>query len=42
MPFSALKKTVGQDGWFIYFRLYAPTEPFFDKSFQLPDFVVVE
>jgi len=35
-------KTIGQDGWFIYFRLYAPTEPFFDKSFQLPDFVAAE
>jgi len=35
-------KTVGQDGWFVYFRLYAPTEPFFDKSFELPDFVVIE
>ena len=31
-------KTVGEDGWFVYFRLYAPTEPFFDKSFQLGDF----
>ncbi|MFT6050883.1 MAG: hypothetical protein ACI9B9_000522 [Halioglobus sp.] len=30
-------KTVGEDGWFPYFRLYAPTEPFFDKSFSLPD-----
>ncbi|NLR94700.1 DUF1254 domain-containing protein [Flammeovirga agarivorans] len=30
-------KTVGDDGWFIYFRLYAPREAFFDKSFQLPD-----
>jgi len=39
---SNFLKTVGQDGWFIYFRLYAPTEPFFDKSFQLPDFVLVE
>lgn len=39
---SNFLKTVGQDGWFIYFRLYAPTEPFFDKSFSLPDFEVVE
>jgi hypothetical protein len=31
-------KTVGDDGWFVYFRLYAPTEPFFDKSYSLPDF----
>ena len=31
-------KTVGDDGWFVYFRLYAPLPPFFDKSYQLPDF----
>jgi hypothetical protein len=31
-------KTVGDDGWFVYFRLYAPLQPFFDKSFELPDF----
>ncbi|MER7728172.1 DUF1254 domain-containing protein [Streptomyces sp. NPDC096323] len=31
-------KTVAQDGWFVYFRLYAPTEPFFDKTWALPDF----
>ena len=24
-------------GWFAYFRFYGPTEPFFDKSWQLPD-----
>lgn len=35
-------KTVSDDGWFVYFRLYAPTEPFFDKSFKLPDFEIVE
>jgi len=35
-------KTVGSDGWFVYFRLYAPLQPFFDKSFKLPDFEVVE
>jgi hypothetical protein len=34
--------TVGEDGWFVYFRLYAPLEPFFDKSFTLPDFVAVD
>jgi hypothetical protein len=37
-----LMKTVGSDGWFIYFRLYAPTEPFFDKTFSLPDFIRVD
>jgi hypothetical protein len=35
-------ETVGEDGWFVYFRLYAPTEPFFDKTFSLPDFEVIE
>lgn len=34
-------KTVGDDGWFVYFRLYAPLQPFFDKSFKLPDFELV-
>lgn len=31
-------KTVAEDGWFVYFRLYAPTQPFFDKTWSLPDF----
>jgi hypothetical protein len=35
-------KTVGEDGWFVYFRLYAPLEPFFDKSFSLPDFEKID
>jgi hypothetical protein len=26
------------EGWFAYFRFYGPTEPFFDKSWALPDF----
>jgi len=39
---SNFMKTVDKDGWFVYFRLYAPTEPFFDKTFKLPDFVMVE
>jgi len=38
---SNFLKTAGKDGWFVYFRLYAPTEPFFDKSFSLPDFEVL-
>jgi hypothetical protein len=29
---------VGDDGSFVYFRLYGPAEPFFDKAFALPDF----
>lgn len=32
-------KTLGDDGWFVYFRLYGPAQSFFDKSFSLPDFV---
>ena len=35
-------KTVEDDGWFVYFRLYAPEQAFFDKSFTLGDFEVVE
>jgi hypothetical protein len=35
-------KTVKNDGWFVYFRLYAPLQPFFDKTFSLPDFEIVE
>ena len=31
-------KTIGDDGWFVYFRLYAPEQPFFDKTFTLSDF----
>jgi hypothetical protein len=30
-------KTVPNEGWFTYFRLYAPTQPYFDKTWQLPD-----
>jgi len=35
-------KTVGDDGWFVYFRLYAPLQPFFDKTFALPDFELID
>jgi hypothetical protein len=38
---SNLMKTVDADGWFVYFRLYAPLQPFFDKTFTLPDFEAV-
>lgn len=31
-------KTVPGTGWFAYFRIYAPAEPAFDGSWQLPDF----
>ena len=39
---SNFVKTVDEDGWFVYFRLYAPTEPFFGKSFSLPDFEMID
>lgn len=39
---SNFLETVDDDGWFVYFRLYAPEEAFFDKSFKLGDFEVVE
>jgi hypothetical protein len=35
-------QTVPGKGWFAYFRFYAPTEPFFDKSWALPDFEKIE
>jgi hypothetical protein len=35
-------KKVGNDGWFVYFRLYAPLKPFFDKTFTLPDFEMID
>ncbi len=35
-------KTVGDDGWFVYFRLYAPLQPFFDKTFTLSDFEMID
>jgi hypothetical protein len=31
-------QTLPGKGWFAYFRFYGPTEPFFDKSWSLPDF----
>jgi hypothetical protein len=31
-------QTIPGKGWFAYFRFYGPTEPFFDKSWGLPDF----
>ncbi len=29
--------TVPEKGWFAYFRLYSPTQPFMDHSWVLPD-----
>ncbi|MCV6825779.1 DUF1214 domain-containing protein [Halocynthiibacter sp. SDUM655004] len=39
---SNFLKTVGDDGWFIYFHIYAPEQPFFDKTFQLHDFELIK
>lgn len=30
------------DGWFVLFRFYSPTEAYYDKSWQLPDFQKIE
>ena len=30
-------KTVKGEGFFVYLRLYAPTEPYFERSWALPD-----
>jgi len=35
-------KTVPGEGWFTYFRFYAPTQPYFDKTWQLPDIAEVK
>ncbi|MHC8314235.1 hypothetical protein [Pseudomonas sp. LB3P31] len=35
-------QTVPGKHWFSYFRLYAPTEAYFDKSWKLDDITVVE
>lgn len=36
-PKSNWTKTVPGEGWFTYFRLYAPTQPYFDRVWELPD-----
>jgi hypothetical protein len=36
-PKSNWTKTVPEEGWFTYFRLYAPTQPYFDRVWELPD-----
>jgi hypothetical protein len=37
-PESNWIQTVAGKGWFSYFRLYAPTQPFFDRTWTLNDF----
>jgi len=35
-------KTIPGKGWFTYFRLYGPTQPYFDRTWVLPDVEVVK
>lgn len=35
-------KTIPGKGWFTYFRLYGPTQAFFDRSWVLPDIEVLK
>ena len=35
-------KTIPGRGWWVWFRFYSPSEAFFDKSWQLPDFELVQ
>ena len=35
-------KTIPGRGWWVWFRLYGPLEPFFDKSWRLTDFELVK
>lgn len=34
--------TVGNDGWFVHCRPYAPLRSFIDKTFSLPDFEQIQ
>ena len=40
-PGSNWIQTISGRGWFSYYRLYAPTQPFFDRSWSLEDFVEI-
>jgi hypothetical protein len=40
-PESNWIQTIEGKGWFSYFRLYAPTQPFFDRSWALEDFMAL-
>ena len=35
-------KTIPGKGWFTYFRLYGPTQAYFDRSWVLPDIETVK
>ena len=41
-PKSNWTKTVPGEGWFTYFRFYAPMQPYFDRTWQLPDIKKVQ
>ena len=41
-PESNWIKTLTGRGWFSYFRLYGPTQPYFDRSWVLTDFEMIE
>ena len=41
-PESNWIKTLAGRGWFSYFRLYGPTQPYFDRSWVLPDIQPIE
>ena len=41
-PESNWIKTLPGKGWFSYFRLYGPTQPYFDRSWTLSDFELIE
>jgi hypothetical protein len=42
MPESNWIKTLPGKGWFSYFRLYGPTQAYFDRSWVLSDMQLVE
>jgi hypothetical protein len=35
-------KTLPDKGWIAYFRFYGPTQPYFDRTWALPDIVEVK
>ena len=41
-PESNWIKTLPGKGWFSYFRLYGPTQTYFDRSWVLADIEVIE
>jgi hypothetical protein len=42
MPGSNWIKTLPGKGWFSYFRLYGPTQPYFNRSWVLSDIEMIE